>query len=73
MTNGLVKGRETMFINGYAVQYFYTALKQTKILIYCLLPENVYIDMSELTIDYIVERYKVESIANEKIRQIELY
>ena len=71
MTNGLVKGRERIFINGYAVEWFPTVFKGTKILIKVCIPGNQYIGMCEINIDYIADRYSVESIAKEKIKEIE--
>lgn len=71
MTNGLVKGRDTIFINGYAVQWFYTVFKQTKIIIYANIPGGRYISMCELNLDYIADDYSVKQIATEKIKEIE--
>lgn len=71
MTIGLVKGRKTIFINGYAVQWFSNILKRTKIMIYVRIPGNTYICMTEITLDYVADDFSVDSIAKEKIAEIE--
>ena len=71
MTNGLVKGRKTIFINGYAVQWFSNVFKNTKVMIYAPEPNNKYILMSEITLDYVADDFTVESVAKEKIEQTE--
>lgn len=71
MKNGLGKGIKTIFINGYAIQYFATLLKNTKIIIYVPIHENRYISMCEYTLDYVADDYSVESSASEKIKEIE--
>ena len=70
MTNGLVKERKTMFINGYAVQWF-SQLLRTKVMIYANVPNNKYICMSEMTLPYIANENEVECVAKEKIAEIE--
>ncbi len=71
MTNGLIKDRKTMFIKGYAVQYFKTLTNRTKIIIYANLPVSKYVSMCEFTIDLVADDYSVESAAKEKIAEIE--
>ena len=61
MTNGLVKDRKTMFIKGYAVQWF-SQLLTTKVMIYVNIPWSKYVCMTEMTLP---------SVANEKERFIE--
>lgn len=70
MTNGLVKERKTMFINGYAVQWF-SQLLRTKVMIYANVPNNKYICMSEMTLPYIANENEVECVAKSKIEEIE--
>lgn len=71
MTSGLVQGRKTMFINGYAVQWFTNIFKNTKIMIYVCVPSNTYICMTEITLDYVADDFSVEQSAKEKIMEIE--
>ena len=71
MTNGLVKGRKTIFIKGYAVQWFSSVLKDTKIFIYICDCSHRYINMSDITLDYIADDFTVERVAKEKIAEIE--
>ena len=71
MTNGLVKERKTLFINGYAVQWFSSILKDTKIFIYCCMDRNKYRHMADITLDYVADDFTIESIAKEKIMEIE--
>ena len=71
MTLGLVKGRKTLFINGYAVQWFSSILKDTKIFIYICDCSHHYINMSDITLDFIADEFTVESVAKEKITEIE--
>lgn len=71
MTSGLVMGRKTTFIDGYAVQWFSQLLK-TKVMIYVNIPNNKYVLISEMTIPYVAEDVKtIEIIAKEKINEIE--
>lgn len=72
MTNGLVKGRKTLFVKGYAVQWFTNQIfKTTKIMIYVEIPNHYYINMSEITLDYIADDYSVEETAKECIERVE--
>jgi hypothetical protein len=73
MTNGLNKDRKTIFVNNYAVQWFKTPLKNTKILIYVKIPSHKYINLTELTLDYIADEVSVEMASREKIKEIESY
>ena len=70
MTNGLVKERKTMFINGYAVQWF-SQLLRTRVMIYANVPNNKYICMSEMTLPYVANEKEVECVAKSKIEEIE--
>ena len=70
MTNGLVKERKTMFINGYAVQWF-SQLLRTKVMIYANVPNNKYICMSDMTLPYVANEKEVECVAKPKIEEIE--
>lgn len=70
MTTGLIKGRKTIFINGYAVQWF-SQLLRTKVMIYVNIPNNQYICMSEMTLPYIANDKEVESVSKGKIEEIE--
>lgn len=70
MTNGLVKERKTMFINGYAVQWF-SQLLRTKVMIYVNVPSNKYVFMSEMTLPYVANEKEVECVAMSKIEEIE--
>ena len=71
MTNGLVKERKTLFIKGYAVQWFSNVFKNTKVMIYTNVPNNKYVLMTEITLDYVADEYSVECVAKEKIAEIE--
>ena len=72
MTSGLVKERNTIFIDGYAVQWFSTILKTTKVMIYVRPhPRDIYICMTEITLDYVADKHFVESVAKTKIAEIE--
>ncbi|MGN0553046.1 MAG: hypothetical protein ACI4I1_06655 [Oscillospiraceae bacterium] len=71
MTIGLVKERKTIFIKGYAVQWFFTILKNTKVMIYTNIHNNKYVLMTEITLDYVADDFSVESVAKEKIAEIE--
>lgn len=71
MTSGLVMGRKTTFIGGYAVQWF-SQLSRTKVMIYVNIPNNKYVLISEMTLPYVAEDVKtIEIIAKEKIDEIE--
>jgi hypothetical protein len=70
MTNGLVKERKTMFINGYAVQWF-SQLLRTKVMIYVNVPNGKYVCMSEITLPYVANEKEVECVAKSKIEEIE--
>jgi hypothetical protein len=71
MTSGLVMGRKTTFIDGYAVQWF-SQLSRTKVMIYVNIPNNKYVLISEMTLPYVAEDVKtIEIIAKEKIDEIE--
>ena len=70
MTNGLVKDRKTMFIKGYAVQWF-SQLLVTKVMIYENIPHNKYVCMSEMTLPYVASKKEIESVAKLKIEEIE--
>ena len=70
MTNGLVKERKTIFINGYAVQRF-SQLLRTKVMIYVNIPDNKYVCMSEMTLPYVANEKEVECVAKSKIEEIE--
>lgn len=71
MTNGLVKGRKTIFIRGCAVQWFSTVIKTTKLIIYVQIPGNQWISMCEDTLDYVADDYSIKQFATEKIKEIE--
>ena len=70
MTNGLVKERKTMFIDGYAVQWF-SQLLRTKVMFYVNVPNNKYVCMSEMTLPYVANEKEVECVAKSKIEEIE--
>ena len=70
MTNGLVKERKTMFINGYAVQWF-SQLLRTKVMIYVNVPNNKYVCMSEMTLPCVANEKEIECAAKSKIEEIE--
>ena len=70
MTNGLVRERKTMFINGYAIQWF-SQLLRTKVMIYANVPNNKYVCMSEMTLPYVANEKEVECVAKSKIEEIE--
>lgn len=70
MTNGLVKDRKTMFINGYAVQWF-SQLLTTKVIIYANIHHNKYVSMAEMTLPYVANEKEVENVAKLKIEEIE--
>lgn len=70
MTSGLVKERNTMFINGYAVQWF-SQLLRTKVMIYVNVTNNKYVCMSEMTLPYVANEKEVECVAKSKIEEIE--
>lgn len=70
MTNGLVKERKTMFINGYAVQWF-SQLLRTKVLIYVNIPNNQWICVSEMTLPYVANDNDIENVAKIKIEELE--
>lgn len=71
MTSGLVKGRNTMFIDGYAVQWFVDIFKRTRVFIYSEIPCHRYGLMSEITLDYIADEHSVKCAAVEKIAEVE--
>lgn len=71
MTNGLNKDRNTIFIKGYAVQWFSTIMRTTKIIIYVQIPGYTWISMCEDTLDYIADDFSVKQFATEKIEEIE--
>ena len=71
MTSNLVKDRKTFFIKGYAVQWFHTILKNTKVFIYSNVPNNKYVLMTEITLDYFADEFSIEQTAKEKIAEIE--
>lgn len=70
MTSGLIKERNTLFIKGYAVQWF-SQLLRTKVMIYVCIPGNTYICMTEMTLPYVANDNEVESVAKLKIAEIE--
>lgn len=70
MTSELVKERNTMFINRYAVQWF-SQLLRTKVMIYVNVPNNKYVCMSEMTLPYVANEKEVECVAKSKIEEIE--
>ena len=70
MTNGLVKERKTISINGYEVQWF-SQLLRTKVMIYVNIPNNKYVCMSEMTLPYVANEKEVECVAKSKIEEIE--
>ena len=70
MTNGLVKERKTILINGYEVQWF-SQLLRTKVMIYVNIPNNKYVCMSEMTLPYVANEKEVECVAKSKIEEIE--
>ena len=70
MTNGLVKERKTIFINGYGVQWF-SQLLRTKVMIYVNIPNNKDVCMSEMTLPYVANEKEVECVAKSKIEEIE--
>jgi hypothetical protein len=71
MTSGLVMGRKTTFIDGYAVQWF-SQLLRTKVMIYANVPKNKYVLVSEMTLPYVAEDVKtIEIIARGKIEELE--
>lgn len=71
MTNGLVMGRKTTFVDGYAVQWF-SQLLTTKIMLYVNLPNNKYVLISTMVLPYIAEDVKtITKIARGKIEELE--
>lgn len=70
MTSGLVKGRKTMFINGYSVQWF-SQLLTTRVIIYVNIPNNQYVCISEMTLPYIADDNTVRNVAKGKIEELE--
>ncbi len=71
MTNGLVMGRKTTFIDGYAVQWF-SQLLTTKIMLYVNLPNNKYVLISTMILPYIAEDVDtITKIARGKIEELE--
>jgi hypothetical protein len=71
MTSGLVMGRKTTFIEGYAVQWF-SQLLTTKVMIYANIPNNKYVLISGMTLPYVAEDVKtIEVIAKGKIKELE--
>lgn len=70
MTNGLIKERKTMFIGGYAVQWF-SQLLRTKVMIYVNVPNNKYVCISEMTLPYVADDNEIRSVANGKIEELE--
>lgn len=71
MTNGLVMGRKTTFIDGYAVQWF-SQLLTTKIMLYVNLPNNKYVLILTMVLPYIVEDVDtITKIARGKIEELE--
>lgn len=70
MTSGLIKERKTMFINGYAVQWF-SQLLRTKMMIYANVPNNKWVCMTEMTLPYIANDSDIENVAKLKIAEIE--
>lgn len=71
MTTGLVRGRKTIFVKSYAVQWFHDIFKNTKVMIYVCVSGNTYICMTEITLDYVADEFSVEQTAKEKIEEIE--
>lgn len=71
MTSGLVKERKTIFIKGYAVQWF-SQLLTTKVLFYVNIPNNQYVCMSEMTLPYIADDNTIKNIARGKIEELEM-
>lgn len=71
MTNGLCKGRNTAFYKGYAIQWFTDIFKCTRIFIYTNVPNNKYLHMSDITLDYVADEFSVISVAKCKIDTIE--
>lgn len=70
MTSGLVKDRKTIFINGYAVQWF-SQLLTTRVGIYVNIPNNQYVCASEMTLPYVADDNTIEIVAREKIEELE--
>lgn len=70
MTSGLVKERKTIFINGYAVQWF-SQLLTTKVVIYVNIPNNKYVCISEMTLPYVADDNRVQIVAKGKIEELE--
>lgn len=70
MTSGLIMGRKTTFIEGYAVQWF-SQLLTTKVMIYVNIPNNKYVLISEMTLPYVANENEVECVAKSKIEEIE--
>lgn len=70
MTKGLVKGRKRFFYKGYAVEWFSTVMKTTKIIIKAKIDPR-YVGISEITLDYVADDFTVEEVAKAKIVEIE--
>ena len=70
MTNGLVKGRKRFFYKGYAVEWFSTVMKTTKIIINAKIDQR-WGGISEITLDYVADDFSVEEAAKAKIDEIE--
>ena len=70
MTSGLVKDRKTIFINGYAVQWF-TQLLTTRVIIYVNIPNNQYVCISEMTLPYVADDNTIKNVVKGKIEELE--
>ncbi len=70
MTNGLVKGRKRFFYKGYAVEWFSTVMKTTKIIINAKIDQR-WGGISEIPLDYVADDFSVEEAAKAKIDEIE--
>ena len=71
MTSGLVMGRRTMFVRGYAVQWYVTFLGVTRVLIYTDTPNHKYVLLKMFDCFDGEDPLTVEKVATEKIKEIE--
>lgn len=73
MHGRLPKGRKTMIVQGYAVQWFTTISGHTKVIIYTKMPPHIYTHMTDFVLDYIADEFSVEEAAKIKIKEVESY
>lgn len=67
MTNGLCRDRKTIFIDGYAVQWFHSIFNDTNVFIYVEILNHQYILWLNFKLDYVADEYSVREAAGEAI------